>query len=571
MSEFPETKKSKKTVVLISIISAILAICIGLCGFVLFRASSDNIYEGVRVGNLNLGGMNKSDAIRTLAKTYDTHDINVRVSCEGTEFDIYGSAYSLKPDFEATADKALSFGKDGGIFSNALKMIELWRNPQNIGLVISGDYNVLQYAINEKLGEKVSDVEQYSVEFGENELIVNNGRSGRAASAQKLLDLIASAIADGKLSETINLSIETVNPDPINIDEFIKEYNRKPEDAEVKEEGEEITIIPEVVGVELNGEEARKILEENKLSAESYTIPAKITFPEITSAQLEAEYLDTVIGSYSTDYSTSSANRKSNIHLASSKINGITLNPGDVFSFNNVVGPRTSATGYKIAHVYSGGKVVDGIGGGICQVSSTLYNAAVLADLEIVYRINHSMPVSYTPLGRDATVSYGSIDFKIKNNKESPIKFEVIGDGNTLTVNVYGRGKYKKDISVEAVITGYIPYGTVEIKDDTMYEGESKVEESGSNGTRVETYKVIKENGEVVSRKLLAKSSYTPISREIRVGTKKKEVPPEEKKEETPPASADSNTSGESIPAVSVPSDGGMHQNIVTSSAENIE
>ena len=112
MSEFPETKKSKKTVVLISIISAILAICIGLCGFVLFKASSDNIYEGVRVGNLNLGGMNKSDAIRTLAKTYDTHDINVRVNCEGTEFDIYGSAYSLKPDFEATADKALSFGKD---------------------------------------------------------------------------------------------------------------------------------------------------------------------------------------------------------------------------------------------------------------------------------------------------------------------------------------------------------------------------------------------------------------------------------------------------------------------------
>jgi len=571
MSDIEKNKNKKKTVVLVGLISAILVICIGLCGFVLVGASSDNIYEGVSVDSLNLGGMNKYDAIRALAKTYDTHDINVRVNCEGTEFDIYGSAYSLKLDFEATADKALSFGKEGGLFSNALKMIELWRKPQNIGLVISGDYNVLQYAINEKLGEKVSDVEQHSVEFGENELIVSNGRSGKAASAQKLLDKIASAIAEGKLSETINLSIETVNPDPINIDEFIKEYNREPKNAEVKEEGEEITIIPEVVGVEVNAEEARKILEENKLSAESYTIPAKITLPEITSAQLEAEYLDTVIGSYSTNYSTSSANRKSNIHLASSKINGITLNPGDVFSFNNVVGPRTSGTGYKIAHVYSGGKVVDGIGGGICQVSSTLYNAAVLADLEIVYRTNHSMPVSYTPLGRDATVSYGSIDFKIKNNKESPIKLEVIGDGSTLTVNVYGRGKYKKDISVEAVITGYIPHGTVEIKDDTMYEGESKVEESGSNGTKVETYKIIKENGKVVSRKLLAKSNYTPISREIRVGTRKKEVPPEEKKEETPPVLAEPGTSGESIPAVSVPSDAGVQQNMVTSSAENFQ
>ncbi|MBO5743096.1 MAG: hypothetical protein J6R68_02305, partial [Clostridia bacterium] len=95
MSDIEKNKNKKKTVVLLSIISAILVICIGFCSFVLFKASSDNIYEGVRVGELNLGGMNKSNAIRTLAKTYDTHDINVRVNCEGIEFDIYGSAYSL--------------------------------------------------------------------------------------------------------------------------------------------------------------------------------------------------------------------------------------------------------------------------------------------------------------------------------------------------------------------------------------------------------------------------------------------------------------------------------------------
>ena len=567
MSEIPENKKSKKTAVLICVISAFLILSLGAFGFLAAKASADNIYNGITVGSVDLGGMDKSNAIEALAKAYDTSNINVKVKCEELEFDIYGSAFSLKADFEATADKALSYGKDGTIFSKIINMLKLSTQNENIGLVMVCDYNVLQYAINEKLGEKVTDVEEYSVEFGEDELLVFNGRSGRVASAQKLLNLISKAVEENTLSQTISLSIETVEPAPINIDKFIEEYNREPKDAAVSEKGEEITIIPEIVGVELNEAEARKILEENKNSSDKYSVPAKITYPEITSAQLEAEYLDTIIGTYSTDYSTSSTNRKTNIHLASSKINGITLNPGEVFSFNNVVGPRTQSTGYKIAHVYSGGKVIDGIGGGICQVSSTLYNAAVLADMEIAYRTNHSMPVSYVPLGRDATVSYGSIDFKIKNNKESPVKFEIICSGSTLTINVYGRGKYKKDISLESVITGYIPFSTTEIKDDTMYEGETRVEEEGTNGTRVEAYKIVKENGEVVSRTLLAKSSYTPTTKIVRVGAKKKEeLPPPEETQPQTPVSGTTDT-----PVHSVPSDADEKITPVSSSAENIQ
>lgn len=565
MSESFQTKKSKKTAIVVGIFSAVIILCVIACGVLMYMASADNIYKGISVGRVDLSGKTKSQAIRELARAYDIKDINVRVNCEGTEFDIYGSAFSLKADFEATADKALFYGKDGNIFSKTINMIKLFQNKANIDLVISGDYNVLQYAINEKLGEKVTDVEQYRVEFGEDELIVFNGKKGRLAPAQKLLDLISKAAMEDKLSEVISLKIEDVEPDPIDIEAFIKEYNREAKDAFVTEKDEEIIITPEVIGVKLDNAKARGILENNVNSPESYTIPAKLTHPEITASQLEAEYLDTIIGTYSTDYSTSSANRKANIHLASSKINGISLNPGEVFSFNNVVGPRTAGAGYKIAHVYSGGKVIDGIGGGICQVSSTLYNAAVLADLEIAYRTNHSMPVSYVPLGRDATVSYGSIDFKIKNNKETPVKIEIVGNGSTLTVNIYGRGKYLKEISVESVITGYIPYSTIEIKDDTMFEGESKVEEAGSNGTKVETYKIVKENGEVVSRKLLAKSRYTPISKEVRIGTKKKEVPQPEEKEDTT-VSAEVQTPLSPI----VPSDANIEteQNAL-SSAEN--
>ena len=557
---------SKKSKILITVISVVLALVLGLGGIFAYgyvKASSKNIFDGVSVGSLQLGGMDKSEAVKALAEAYPAEGINVRVECEGVVFDVSGAEFALKADYEATADKAFALGRDGGIWSKMSAVYSLTRNHEDIGLVVSCDYETLQYFINEKLGSLVEDVQQHSVEIGENELIISNGKSGRVVNAQRILDLIANAIVDGKLAETIKVSVEAQNPDAINPDSFVKEYNRDPKDATVTENGDEISIIPEVIGVKIDKAEAREILEKNKNNAEAYTIPAVITHPEITAAKLEAEYTDTVIGTYSSSYSTSSANRKTNIHLASDKINSLILNPGEVFSFNDVVGPRNAANGYKIAQVYSGGKAVDGIGGGICQVSSTLYNAVVFADLEIVSRRNHTLPVSYVPLGRDATVSYGTIDFKFKNNKETPVKLEVLHDGSTLTVNIYGRKKYIKDISIETAITGTIPYSVSEVNDDTMYEGESKVEETGANGTRVEAYKVVRENGEVTSRTLLAKSTYTPTTKVVKIGTKKKETAPETEIPAEP-------TSGDAVlPPIEVPSDS-QPQDAVMSSAEMV-
>ncbi len=521
------SKLSKKSVIItLTVILAFVLLLGAAAYFCYLNATSDNIYPNISVGAVKIGGMNIKSAKDVLSRAYPDDSLNVRAECEGISFDIQGSAYALKADYDATADKAASLGKDGNVFSKMINYIKSYFKPQSVDLVISCDYDTLQYYINEKLGTLVEDVQQYSVVIGENELVLTNGKSGRVVEVQNLLNLISKAVTEDKLGSVIKLNIETKEPDIIDADKFIKEYNRAPKDATVSTEGDIINITPEVIGVELDEKTAREIIEKNKSSAESYTIPAKITYPAITAAQLEAEYTDTVIASYSTSYSTSSSNRKTNIHLASDKINGLTLNPGEVFSFNGVVGPRNAANGYKIAQVYSGGKSVDGIGGGICQVSSTLYNAVVFADLEIVSRKNHTLPVSYVPLGRDATVSYGTIDFKFKNNKETPVKFEVLHDGSTLTVNIYGRKKYIKDISIETAITGSIPYSTTEIKDNTMFEGETKVEEAGANGTKVEAYKIVKENGEVVSRTLLAKSSYTSTPKVVRVGTKKKEVAP---------------------------------------------
>lgn len=544
MSMFKEKSKAFKITVISVILAALVVLSLGsLFAYYAVKASTNNIYDGIRVGSVDIGGMSKNKALELLTQKYNAETLSVTVDCEGTIFDIYGSAFSLEIDHEATVEEALAYGKSGSVFSKIKAMRALNKKPLTLKLAITCDYDALQYAINENLGSKLQDVQEYTVEIGEDELIVTNGTNGRVVSAQKILDGISDAIVNDTLSEPIKVSIEVVKASSINADEFFKKYNRDAQDATVEQNGDEVIITPEVIGIKLDKNQVKSILAENKDSKSSYSIPAEIVYPDITAQDLEAEYTDTIIGTYSTNYATSSENRKTNIHLASDKINGLILNPGEVFSYNEVVGPRTRANGFKLAQSYSGSKVVEDVGGGICQVSSTLYNAVVFADLEIVYRINHSMPVSYTPLGRDATVSYGSIDFKIKNNKETPVKIEILYDGSTLTANIYGRKAYAKDISIETAITGSIPFSVTEIKDDTLYVGETKVEEAGSNGTTVESYKIVKENGEVVSRKLLAKSTYSPKSKVVRVGTKPKEESPEtDESEPTPEPNAVPNT-----------------------------
>ena len=165
------------------------------------------------------------------------------------------------------------------------------------------------------------------------------------------------------------------------------------------------------------------------------TAPAE----EITKAKaaLKNDLPKGKICSYTTYYKTSQYNRTVNLTLATKAINGAVVQPGETFSFNNTVGPRTAARGYKVAIVYSGGKMVYGIGGGICQVSSTLYNTVLNGGFQVVERWQHSLPVSYVPSGKDATVSWGSADFRFKNNKSYAIKIVATASGGTLTVSFY--------------------------------------------------------------------------------------------------------------------------------------
>lgn len=241
--------------------------------------------------------------------------------------------------------------------------------------------------------------------------------------------------------------------------------------------------------------------------------------PEVKQADIAGKY--GMITSAVTNASSSSSNRLSNIKLATKTINGTCLKPGETFSFNGVVGERTTKRGYKTATAYSGGKVVEDVGGGICQVSTTLFNAAVKADLKIVERHNHSLTVGYVDKGKDAAVNWGSQDLRFTNNTDDNIYIcGYVTDDKRVRFGIFGKLLPNgESITVEGVTTGEVPYETVMQPSMLLFSGETQVVQKGKVGYTAEAYKIRWDaNGKQISRELLCKSTYRATSEIVEFG-----------------------------------------------------
>ena len=264
------------------------------------------------------------------------------------------------------------------------------------------------------------------------------------------------------------------------------------------------------------------ILSTDPLAGQTIPIPIHDLEPSITREMLQSQFV--LRGSYTTSFSDSTKNRKYNIRFGAEKINGTILKPGDVFSANDTLGKRTRKNGWKNAGAYENGEVVQQAGGGVCQLSSTLYNAALYADMEIVERRNHSMPVHYVDRGRDATInSIGNlIDFKFRNNTSSDVIIMAYTTGNTLHMEIYGvpfeTDEYDR-IELRTKQTSSTSIKTVyEYRDDkpTSYK---KTIVKGSKGYKVRTYKDYYLGTELVKSDDLGLSVYTMFPKKVEVGT----------------------------------------------------
>ena len=207
------------------------------------------------------------------------------------------------------------------------------------------------------------------------------------------------------------------------------------------------------------------------------------------------------------------------MRLAANKINGTVLLPNEEFSYNKTVGERTIAAGYKEAHIFSGGKVVDGLGGGICQISSTLYDAVLYANLEIKERRNHNLPAQYIKNGLDATVVYGSIDFKFVNSRKYPVKIMAEVKNGVAKIDIYGvKEEVEYEVRLEPVVLSYTPFKTQYITDTSLASGQQVVEQTGVNGCKTVTYKYLLLNGSIISKTEISRDTYSPINKIVRVG-----------------------------------------------------
>ncbi|MCR4399884.1 MAG: VanW family protein [Syntrophomonadaceae bacterium] len=226
-----------------------------------------------------------------------------------------------------------------------------------------------------------------------------------------------------------------------------------------------------------------------------------------------------LLGGFSTSYRTSSADRAANVETAAAALDGATLAPGQEFSFNHTVGPRVASAGYLPANVIQNNEFVLGVGGGVCQVSSTLYNAVLLAGLEIVERHNHSVLVSYVPSGRDATVNYGRQDLRFRNNTGGPLYVRTVTADRTLTVEVYGPATALRRVEIERQVERTIPFPVVRRSDPTLPAGRETVKQKGVPGQVVHTWRVfLDDSGREVAREDLGRSSYNPMPKIILEG-----------------------------------------------------
>ncbi len=229
--------------------------------------------------------------------------------------------------------------------------------------------------------------------------------------------------------------------------------------------------------------------------------------------------LDEIVSTYTTYFDIDNSNRNRNIKIAAESIDGVVVMPGEIFSFNEVVGPRTKERGYKKAPEIVNGEFVDGVGGGICQVTSTLYNSILLANLDIIKRANHSRPVSYVDLGRGATIYYGVIDFKFKNNKEYPIIVSSRVVYNQVTVFIVGKF-LDKSVELKNLPIEVIEYEVIREVDDTMLPGEEKIVREGRNGFKTGVKRILKYGNKVVKEEKISNDIYQPQNAIIKYNPK---------------------------------------------------
>ena len=323
------------------------------------------------------------------------------------------------------------------------------------------------------------------ITVGEDSIRLVKGASSVSIDKDEITAMIVEAFETFNY-DTIVYESKIEEDDALDLDQLYRTVTVEPQDAAYDAATGEV--VPEKVGLTFDMANARQLWNDAAYG-EEVIIPLTVKQPKVTAESLRSVLFQDKLSSKTTSLSGSTSNRINNITLAANAINGVILNPGDEFSYNTVVGQRTAARGYKTAGAYSGGQTVQAYGGGICQVSSTLYCCALYANLNITARTCHMFPVSYLPAGLDATVSWGGPEFKFVNSRSYPIKIVAYVQNGSVTVELWGTdvdGSYVEMLSsTSSTANGYNAVTTrnVYAKDGTLISSKTEAYSSYSYHT----------------------------------------------------------------------------------------
>lgn len=522
-----ETKKGvNKGLVITAIVLSVIAIAMVV--FALVNKLNTNVYPNVYIGGINVGEKTEQEVaeiVKSLAEEFKKRVVTIKYN-DAVMMELTPESIDMTIDEQATAKSIMEYGRTENIVLNNVKILKTMFKKAEI----EPTYQYSEAKLTNISAEVTSGVEgrvqddSFSLDEENLVLVITKGKSGKDIVVEDFKADILAALKDEAITE-YSLELEERMPNSLDVDVVHVKVCREAKDAYVDETVKPVVYHKHEVGISFDKEELREVLNkaENQEQGKVIRFNLTATQPKVKIQDITKDIYKDKLGSYTSSYSNSDKNRASNVALAASILNGTIVMPGETFSFNQVMGDcGLSSRGFKPAAVFKGGKVVQEVGGGVCQISSTLYIAVLYANLDIVSRSNHALPVGYVPVSLDATVYYPFLDFKFKNTRDYPVKIvATTTSSRKLTISIYGT---KEDKEYEVVLTSW-KTGTVASKvqeqnDSTLEKGKTKIIQAGAAGYKSVAYKTVKYNGKVVSKVLLSEDSYGSTPKIIAVGTK---------------------------------------------------
>lgn len=473
--------------------------------------SADSISGSVSVLGTELTDLSRDELHDAIAGVIEKNPIDESVTVRflGGEYEVKLADISASYDVDAMTDAALSAGQKG-LFEKLFGSDDI---PE-ITPAVTYDENALRQQAD-KAAEALSRGDtEFSYEIGDTEVTVTKGSAAQTLKSDDVLKELETRLSDMDYSD-IEMPGELSHAD-IDFDALKSEIDRPAGNPRLDLENDPTggTVLEGQRGITMDVEIAKKALEASG-DDDTFSFPVVFTEPTMTVRDFRSKLFRDTLSTISSSFNPGLKGRTTNVKLACDFCNNVILNPGDEFSYNKSVGPRTYERGFKDATVYVAGTTEEGVGGGICQVSSTIYSAALHADLKITERYNHSYMITYVPLGEDATVVYGSKDFRFVNNTDYPIKLRVTYGKSTMTVSIIGTNVNNKTVEISTKRLSSTPFQVVYKTDTSLPVDTTKVKNNGYTGYVTESYRLVYENGKLVSNTFESKSTYKKLDKLI--------------------------------------------------------